>query len=99
MVDDVVFAVAFQAKLHRQLDQQVLDIGTVRVVAVGAFAALCEGIVLDRRFERYLLDVLMAVRTERSGVFQKQLGLFGVVRVMAGHATLLSGKMSIFARR
>ena len=50
MVGDVILAVALQAKLHGQLHQQVLHIGAVRVVAVDAFVALRQRVVLDRRF-------------------------------------------------
>ena len=66
MVNNVVFAVALQAKLHRHLDEQVLDIGAMRIVAVDAFVALRERVVLDRRVQCCLFDLLMAAQTQRS---------------------------------
>lgn len=66
MIRNVVLAVALQAKLHRQLHEQVLDIRAVRVVAVDAFVALRERVMLNGRFERCLFDLLMAAQTQCS---------------------------------
>ena len=97
MVQHVVLAVALQAERHRQLNQQVLDVGAVRVVAVDAFVARGQRVVLHGGFKRRLLDLLMAVLAEGSGLFDQELGLHRVVRVMAVHATLLRGRMGVLA--
>jgi hypothetical protein len=47
MVHNVVFAMALQAELHGELDEQVFHIGAVRVVAIDAFIARGERVVLD----------------------------------------------------
>lgn len=41
----------------------------------------------------------MTFQTQGSGIFQKQLRLRRVVRVMTGNATLLRGRVSVFARQ
>lgn len=83
VIGDLVLVMTAEALVHRQLGQQMLHVGAVRIVAVDAFATGGDGAVRHLGVDRLVLYFFVATEAAGADVVDQQLGQGRVVRVVA----------------
>lgn len=94
---DPILAVAVDAEIEGQADQQMFHIGGVRIVTIEAFPIGVDRPMLHFGLRDQGLDILMATHAQRPNLLREQLRQLGIMRVVTIDATSLGRSMTELA--
>jgi hypothetical protein len=93
-----VLAVAINAKIERQTGEEMLDAGSMRIMAIQAFGGSIDSPMFDLGLSCQRFDVGMTINAQRFHVPGKQLGKLGVMWIMAIDTVGLGRAVAKFSR-
>lgn len=99
VIDHVIFTMAADTKVKRQINKQMLHVCPVGIVAIDAGLVFNRSIVFHLGFGGHRLHIGMTTETRCIDIIRQKLGVFGVVGIVAIDAGCIRRGMGELARQ